>query len=88
MERCQDLLFQKTPASDSLSRSWSSTILFHRTTLREVIKVNTRECISERIVEQTVEPAQSVGEARPPEIAKHSASTQPDLAVFSGEDGL
>ena len=44
-------------------------------------------CISTRIVEQTVEPAQSVGEDQPPEIAKHCASTEPDLAVFSGEDG-
>ena len=41
----------------------------------EVINVNRGECISERIVEQTVEPAQSVGEAQPLGIAKHSAST-------------
>ena len=28
-----------------------------------------------------------MGEAQPLEIAKHSASTEPDFAVFSGEEG-
>ena len=53
----------------------------------EVIKVNPGECISERIVEQTVEPAESVDEAQPSGIAEHSVSTEPDLAVSLGEDG-
>ena len=43
------------------------------------------KCISEGIVVQALEPAQSVGEAQPPEIAMYSASTEPDVAMLSGE---
>ena len=53
----------------------------------EVIKVNPEECTLERFMEQTVQLAESVGEARPPGIAKHSASTKSQIAVPSGEAG-
>ena len=52
----------------------------------EVIKLNPGECILE-LVEQTVELAESAGEAQHPGIATHSASTKLDSAVSSGEDG-
>ena len=47
----------------------------------EVIKVNPEECT------QTVQLAESVGEAPPPEIAQHSATTESELAMPPGEDG-
>ena len=53
----------------------------------EVIKVSPEDRILWRSVEQTVELAESVGEALPLGIAKHSAPTASVLAVSSGVAG-
>ena len=52
-----------------------------RPSSRKWRKVSPGDCTSERIVEQTVEPALSDGEAQPPEIAKHSDSTGPEKSL-------
>ena len=50
-----------------------------------MIQINPEECILERIMEQTIALAESVGEGRSPGVAKHSASTTSELAVSSGQ---